>query len=54
MAGPPAVVYGPGDLAQAHAPDEYVPVAELELASRQLVAAALAFLRDKATTPDFA
>jgi len=44
-AGTPAVVYGPGSLAQAHAPDEYVPVAELRLAERQLQTAALAFLR---------
>jgi succinyl-diaminopimelate desuccinylase len=45
MGGTPAVVYGPGSLAQAHAPDEYVPVAELRLAERHLRTAALAFLR---------
>ena len=28
--GAPAVVCGPGDIAQAHAPDEYIEVAELE------------------------
>jgi acetylornithine deacetylase len=30
--GVDAVVYGPGSIAQAHAPDEWVPVAELEAA----------------------
>ncbi|MGH3939528.1 MAG: M20 family metallopeptidase [Pseudonocardiaceae bacterium] len=44
MAGTPALVYGPGSLEQAHAPDEYVPVAELRLAQRQLTLAALTFL----------
>jgi acetylornithine deacetylase len=28
--GAPAVVCGPGDIAQAHTPDEYLEVAELE------------------------
>ena len=31
-AGIDCVVYGPGDIAQAHAPDEFVPIAELERA----------------------
>lgn len=31
-AGIDAVVYGPGDIAQAHAPDEWVPIADLERA----------------------
>lgn len=44
MAGTPALVYGPGSLEQAHAPDEYVPLADLRLAERQLTLAALAFL----------
>jgi acetylornithine deacetylase/succinyl-diaminopimelate desuccinylase-like protein len=44
MASTPALVYGPGDLEQAHAPDEYVPVAELRLAQRQLTLVALEFL----------
>ena len=44
-AGTPALVYGPGSLDQAHAPDEFVPVAELHLAQRQLTLAALSFLR---------
>jgi len=44
MAGTPALVYGPGNLEQAHAPDEYVPVVDLRLAERQLIFAALAFL----------
>lgn len=43
-AGTPAVVYGPGSLERAHAPDEYVPIRELRLAAEQLKAAALTFL----------
>lgn len=46
-AGTPAVVYGPGSLEQAHAPDEFVPVAELHIAYQRLTAASLAFLREK-------
>jgi succinyl-diaminopimelate desuccinylase len=45
MAGTPAVVYGPGSLEQAHAADEYVPIAELRLAEQQMRISALAFLR---------
>ncbi len=30
QAGYPAVICGPGDIAKAHAPDEYVPIAQLE------------------------
>jgi acetylornithine deacetylase/succinyl-diaminopimelate desuccinylase-like protein len=44
MAGTPAIVYGPGNLEHAHAPDEYVPVTELRLAEQQIRLAALAFL----------
>ena len=40
-AGIDCVVYGPGDIAQAHAPDEFVPVADLERA-RAAFAAAIA------------
>jgi len=43
-AGTAAVVYGPGDLAQAHAPDEFVPVDELELAVEDLCNTAHHFL----------
>ncbi len=43
-AGTPALVHGPGHLEQAHAPDEFVPVAQLRLAQRQLVALAHQFL----------
>ncbi|MDE1674748.1 M20 family metallopeptidase [Nocardia gipuzkoensis] len=35
-AATPALVYGPGSLRHAHAPDEYVPVTELDLAHRQV------------------
>jgi acetylornithine deacetylase len=39
----PTVMYGPGDIRQAHAPDEYVPVADLEVATRTLALAILRF-----------
>jgi acetylornithine deacetylase len=42
QAGCPAVICGPGDIAKAHAPDEYVPIAQLE--------ACLAFLAGLADT----
>jgi acetylornithine deacetylase len=32
QAGIDAVVVGPGDIAQAHAPDEFVAIAQLEAA----------------------
>lgn len=44
-AGTPAVVFGPGDLAQAHAPNEFVPFGEVVLAARILSGAAGSFLR---------
>jgi succinyl-diaminopimelate desuccinylase len=44
-AGTPAVVYGPGNLEQAHAPDEFVPLSELDTAAADLEATVLAFLR---------
>ncbi len=37
LGGVPTVVYGPGDVRQAHAPDESVPVAELVQVTRTLV-----------------
>lgn len=44
QAGTPAVVYGPGHLDQAHAPDEYVETGQLEDAVRTLTAASRAYL----------
>ncbi len=35
--GVPTVLFGPGDVRRAHAPDEFVPVVELEAATRALV-----------------
>jgi acetylornithine deacetylase/succinyl-diaminopimelate desuccinylase family protein len=35
-AGVPALVFGPGDLAQAHTPDEFITLAELHAAHRAL------------------
>jgi acetylornithine deacetylase len=36
-AGIPTVHYGPGDVREAHAPDESVPMAELVTVTRALV-----------------
>jgi succinyl-diaminopimelate desuccinylase len=44
MAGTPAVVYGPGSLRQAHAPNEYVDRLELLTAAQQITHAARKFL----------
>ena len=41
--GTPAVLFGPGDVRQAHRPDEYVPLADLMAAARTLALAALRF-----------
>lgn len=41
--GTPTVLYGPGDIRRAHAPDEFVPVRELETAARALALAILRF-----------
>ncbi|MDR0366559.1 MAG: ArgE/DapE family deacylase [Bifidobacteriaceae bacterium] len=43
-AGIPGAVYGPGDLLQAHRPDEFVPLAEVEAAARTYTALATNFL----------
>ncbi|MGZ3428275.1 MAG: M20/M25/M40 family metallo-hydrolase, partial [Polyangia bacterium] len=37
-AGIDCVVYGPGDIAHAHAPDEFVPIADLARARDAFVA----------------
>ena len=39
----PTVLYGPGDVRRAHAPDEFVPIADLEVATRALVLSILRF-----------
>jgi len=39
----PTVLFGPGDVRNAHRPNEYVPIAELEIAARTLALAALRF-----------
>ena len=39
----PTVLFGPGDVRLAHKPDEYVPIAELEIAVRTLALTALRF-----------
>lgn len=39
----PTVIFGPGDVRTAHAPDEFVPVAELESATRTLALAVLRY-----------
>lgn len=39
----PTVIFGPGDVRRAHAPDEFVPIADLEAATRTLALAILRF-----------
>jgi acetylornithine deacetylase len=39
----PTVLYGPGSVRRAHAPDEYVPIADLEVATRTLALTILRF-----------
>lgn len=39
----PTVLFGPGDVRTAHAPDEFVPIAELETATRTLALTILRF-----------
>jgi acetylornithine deacetylase len=41
--GVPTVLYGPGDVRRAHAPDEYVEIAELETATKVLALTILRF-----------
>lgn len=43
VAGIPTVLFGPGDVRQAHRPDEFVPVADLEAATRTLVVLAIRY-----------
>jgi acetylornithine deacetylase/succinyl-diaminopimelate desuccinylase family protein len=43
-AGIPGAVYGPGSLLQAHRPDEFVPLAEVEAAARTYTALATDFV----------
>jgi acetylornithine deacetylase len=40
----PTVIYGPGDVRRAHAPDEFVPISDLETATRTLVLTILRYL----------
>ncbi len=42
-AGIPTVLFGPGDVRRAHAPDEFVPVADLEAATRTVALMILRF-----------
>jgi acetylornithine deacetylase len=39
------VLYGPGDVRRAHAPDEFVPAADLEAVTRTLALSILRFCR---------
>jgi acetylornithine deacetylase len=41
--GTPAVLFGPGDVRNAHRPDEFVPIADLEIVTRTLALTALRF-----------
>ncbi len=44
----PTVLFGPGDVRVAHAPDEYVPIADLEAVTRTLVLGILRFCGGRA------
>jgi len=41
--GMPTVIYGPGDVRRAHAPDEFVPIADLTVATQTLALSLLRF-----------
>lgn len=43
LGGTPTVLFGPGDIRQAHRPDEFVPVADLVAVARTLAVAAIRF-----------
>jgi acetylornithine deacetylase len=47
-AGIPAVCFGPGDIALAHAAEEFVPVDEIESAARVLTRVATAWMKESA------
>lgn len=46
-AGIPAVCFGPGDIALAHAAEEFVPVNEIETATRVLTRVAFDWMMEK-------
>ena len=39
----PTVIYGPGDVRRAHAPDEFVPIRDLAVATQTLALSTLRF-----------
>jgi acetylornithine deacetylase len=39
----PAILYGPGNVRNAHSPDEFVPIDEVLIATRTLALAAIRF-----------
>jgi len=45
--GVPTVIFGPGDIRQAHVPDEFVPLSELESVTRTLALTMLRFCTEK-------
>lgn len=47
--GTPTVLYGPGDVRSAHAPDEHVEIAELETATKVLALSIVRFCQGDAT-----
>jgi acetylornithine deacetylase/succinyl-diaminopimelate desuccinylase-like protein len=48
LSGTPAVCFGPGSIAQAHAAEEWIPVSEMETATRILTDFSRRFLASRA------
>lgn len=42
----PTILFGPGDVRQAHAPDEFVPIADVEAVTRTIALAIVRFCRE--------
>ncbi len=50
-AGTPCVVFGPGDIAQAHTKDEWIELEQVSLAAEAYYQVALALGREDAPLP---
>ena len=50
--GTPTILFGPGDIRRAHAPDEFVPIEDLAAATRTLALTILRFCAAEAVDGD--